>query len=100
MVEGQNMDLKERAPLFDGQEPIHAPRELVRRDDDGDRAERIIPLERVDFRNEGVFKIGVERAGDDREHDRRSLAEKWRRNNLQAFPLPRRERVRGRGNPM
>ena len=74
------MDLKERTLLFHREKPFHAPRELLRRDDDGERAERIIPLERVDFRNEGVFKIGAELTGDDREHDRIRLAELSERN--------------------
>jgi len=67
--------LKERAPLLHGQEPFHAPRELVRRDDDGERAERIVLFQRVDFSDESVFEIGMERTGDDREHDGSSLTE-------------------------
>jgi hypothetical protein len=34
----------------------------------------------VDFSDEGVFEIGMERAGDDREHDGSSVAQIERRN--------------------
>src|SRR5438309_6990412 len=75
LVEGQHVELKEHTPLFHRVEPFHPPRELLRRDDDGERAERLVLLERVDFSDEGVFEIGMEWAGDDREHDKIRLAE-------------------------
>ena len=68
------MNVEEREALLHGQQPLHTPGELLRGDDDRQRRERIVLLQGPDLRNEGGFEIGMERAGDDIEHDAVSLS--------------------------
>jgi hypothetical protein len=70
LVKSQKPDIEKRTSLLGTQQPSQAPAQRVRRHNDGERREGIGGLERSDFADERQFEIGMERTGDDPQHEK------------------------------
>lgn len=62
------MDIEEGELVFDTEQPLQTVPKGIGGHHDRERSQGISRLERLDLLNQGVFKVGMERAGDNAQH--------------------------------
>jgi len=67
------LDSEEGALVCDTEQPLQTAPKRIGRDHDREGSQWISRLERLDFLDKGLFKVGMERAGDNAQHARESL---------------------------